>query len=450
MRNFSLHFNARNRVWIAKYRCFGGGAWKTKWLPKSIHQHQAIEAELWFMTWYLKLLETGASRPANEIRTVKTAKVLVPIWLRERDQRKTGSSQNYHRLLTNAANCWILDNPKHPHLSIESLDLERDFSVELIRQWLRSIPLSPGTVLGIVGVLRNFFRDLIAEGTLDAAMVNPLDTKPVVRELKELRALRDRKRSRDGRRIVTAQTAEEASTLCTAKHAKVPPGRQVRYAFALATAARDNEIQALTWNDLDLDAAVPCVKITKQLLKPGIKPPLWFESERAAGRSRKEILSSPHAVLCEPKYGRGRTVPLHPTIVTRLRRWRDLGWKLHVGSKPRSDDPLFPRDRKSPVPGIFAHSQSAPLLRQDLRHLGLPTDVHGRPLVFHSLRHTTASLLKAAGVPLDDVGELLGHANGSVTRQHYVDSQLSTLYGHVCKLPLHFDAASAELAERSA
>jgi integrase len=235
---------------------------------------------------------------------------------------------------------------------------------------------------------------LIAEGALNGSMINPVEAKPIVREIKELRALREKARSRDGRRVVTSMQADEAAILCGGMHPKVPAARQVRYAVAIGTGLRDNELQALTWADLHLDDVVPFIAVTKQLLKPGIKPPLRFETEREQGRARNEIMSSPRAVHADPKYGRTRRVPLHPGVVVTLRWWHQTGWKQSVGANPAHDDPIFPRDKKSPIPGIFAHSQSAPLLRQDLMYLGLSTEVHGKPLVFHSLRHTNGLALE--------------------------------------------------------
>jgi len=38
---------------------------------------------------------------------------------------------------------------------------------------------------------------------------------------------------------------------------------------------------------------------------------------------------------------------------------------------------------------------------------------------FHDLRHTAASLMQAAGVPLRVVSELLGHADTDITQQVY-------------------------------
>ena len=65
-----------------------------------------------------------------------------------------------------------------------------------------------------------------------------------------------------------------------------------------------------------------------------------------------------------------------------------------------------------------AHSPNQALARA-LARAGL-VDAAGMPLVSpHGLRHTTASLMLAAGVPLIVVSRQLGHANPNITAQVY-------------------------------
>jgi integrase len=54
------------------------------------------------------------------------------------------------------------------------------------------------------------------------------------------------------------------------------------------------------------------------------------------------------------------------------------------------------------------------------------------PMSFHSLRHSCASLLLAAGVPLRDVSELLGHSDVRLTLTNYahvLDENRATMTG---------------------
>lgn len=58
-----------------------------------------------------------------------------------------------------------------------------------------------------------------------------------------------------------------------------------------------------------------------------------------------------------------------------------------------------------------------------IRHTGLPGSIH-----FHSLRHSFASLLASAGVPLFDIQKLLIHSNIQTTQiySHLAPEHLRT------------------------
>ena len=47
-------------------------------------------------------------------------------------------------------------------------------------------------------------------------------------------------------------------------------------------------------------------------------------------------------------------------------------------------------------------------------------DILGRKITPHALRHTTASLLIADGVPLEVVSRMLGHDGSKITKQIYI------------------------------
>jgi integrase len=78
--------------------------------------------------------------------------------------------------------------------------------------------------------------------------------------------------------------------------------------------------------------------------------------------------------------------------------------------------------------GTMAADSPTQIVERAQRRCGL-VDAAGRPLVtLHGLRHTAASIMLAAGVPLIVVSRQLGHANPNVTAQVYshllADSQL--------------------------
>ena len=57
-----------------------------------------------------------------------------------------------------------------------------------------------------------------------------------------------------------------------------------------------------------------------------------------------------------------------------------------------------------------------------------------RRVTVHALRHTTASLLKALGVPPKDAQVILGHAHASTTEQIYTHGGQAALREAIAKL----------------
>jgi integrase len=152
--------------------------------------------------------------------------------------------------------------------------------------------------------------------------------------------------------------------------------------LAVATGARRGELLALRWSDLDLDAGT--VRIGRSLRRgqAGLryKPP-----KTAAGT---------------------RTVGLGPQAVAALRRLRveQAERRLAYGAAYRTDEDL-----------VVCKADGAPLnpehvsgeFRRLAARAGLPPEVH-----LHTLRHSAASFLAAAGVPASDIAAQLGHADG--------------------------------------
>jgi integrase len=74
---------------------------------------------------------------------------------------------------------------------------------------------------------------------------------------------------------------------------------------------------------------------------------------------------------------------------------------------------------------VFCTPDGAPISpRNAIRRFEVVRDRAGLPasLTFHALRHTCASMLLSAGVPLPEVAQILGHASPQVT---------ATIYAHL-------------------
>jgi integrase len=160
------------------------------------------------------------------------------------------------------------------------------------------------------------------------------------------------------------------------------------FTVALSLGLRMGEILGLRWQDVDLDRATLTVN---QAIY------------RIAGKG---------LVAAEPKTDRSRRALFLPDVVLRglkTHRKRQLEERLAAGSYWHDRALVFTSSRGTPL-------EPRNLFRAFKKLLGkaeLP-DVR-----FHDLRHSTASLLLAQGVPMRAVMELLGHSSISTTADIY-------------------------------
>ena len=163
------------------------------------------------------------------------------------------------------------------------------------------------------------------------------------------------------------------------------------YTLALTLGLRRGEIIGLKWTDVERKDGAATLTIRRQLVRD--KTGLHFSDLKTKGSLRTLHLSPPICDLLEHHRQRQEAEAL-----ARGRVWRnteDLIFTSTIGT------PLDPEDfgkRLSPI------STGA-----GLGHWSV-----------HGLRHTCASLLFAADVPLDAVSDQLGHASVRVTKDVYV------------------------------
>ena len=100
------------------------------------------------------------------------------------------------------------------------------------------------------------------------------------------------------------------------------------------------------------------------------------------------------------KNGRSREVPLNDEAMAVLTRWHALGKKPEAGL-------VFVSPRTGEQFGHIRTAWSSLMREAELENFR-----------FHDLRHDFASKLVSKGVPLFDVGELLGHRDATTTRRY--------------------------------
>jgi integrase len=167
------------------------------------------------------------------------------------------------------------------------------------------------------------------------------------------------------------------------------------WALMAATGARRGEALALRWADVDLDKARISVRRSATLIK-----------RKGQGES---IVEGP------TKSGNARNVDVDPATVALLRRHRAhrAGLDLRLATP---DALVFGRPTGQHLHPERFSRRFANAVRQARDELGADL----LPVIrLHDLRHTHASLLLAAGVPVKELADRLGHTKPTITLSVY-------------------------------
>src|SRR5262249_41294168 len=150
---------------------------------------------------------------------------------------------------------------------------------------------------------------------------------------------------------------------------------------------RRGEVMGLRWKDVQLDAGR--LSVSQQLARQGEK-----------------------VVFGQPKTRAGRrSIALDAVTVTALQAQRkaQVAERLMFGPGYQDLDLVFARADGSPY--------DPDVISQTFERLARQAGV--RPIRFHDLRHTHATLALRAGVSVKVVSERLGHTKASVTQDIY-------------------------------
>jgi integrase len=153
---------------------------------------------------------------------------------------------------------------------------------------------------------------------------------------------------------------------------------------------REAEALGLRWSDVNLETGVLRVQYTLHYDPKAPEAKRWQHHPPKTAKSR-------------------RTINL-PAETVRALRAHELIQADEIGDAPQPIDNLvFTTDEGRPIHG----SNILPPLYRALRKAGLPK------VTFHDLRHSAATVLYAAGVPLPVISDILGHSTIRVTNDLY-------------------------------
>lgn len=247
--------------------------------------------------------------------------------------------------------------------------------------------LAPRTVKIIHNMLHKALADAARKGTVVRNVADLADPpKPSASAPKEMR-------------IWTPEQLRRF--LAEMEHHRLHPA----FYLSANTGMRRGEVLGLHWGDVDL--------------------------ERARLSVRHQIVNVDYEVIVDDvKTTTGRrTIDLDQRTVAALRAWRkvQLEERMACGLRPVDDGIVFARADGTPThPDLFSQIFERHVAKSTLPRIRL-----------HDLRHTHASILLKAGVPVKVVSERLGHSSPAFTM---------TVYQHV--LPgMQSDAAAKFSAE---
>lgn len=244
----------------------------------------------------------------------------------------------------------------------------------------RETGLSASTVRLVAATLRKACADAVDKGYLPA---NPADRRAKLPKVDQ---------DRDGAGELQVWTsAELAALLDHVRDDRLYP----MWRLAAWTGMRRGELLGLTWRDLDLEAGVLRVQRARVIVTSG------------------DVRES------KPKTAKGRrNVDLDLVTLATLKAWQ---------KRQEREREAWPGEW--PTHGLlFTLEDGTPLYPAHVsRWFNRHVQAAGVPRIrLHDLRHTHASLLLAAGVPVKVVSERLGHATPGFTLntyQHLVPGQ---------------------------
>jgi integrase len=203
------------------------------------------------------------------------------------------------------------------------------------------------------------------------------------------------------RRFLTASAEDDQSAALMAEskgHPRVP--QTPLWILCLETGGRWNELRLLTWADVDLGASI-----------------LTLRAENTKGR-------------------KARAIPLTPRAQEALRMVR-LQHQRVLGRLPTAHDRVLLSPEGVPWPKPTTNPMR--ILDRVLDRAGIAKwDPRGEKLDIHALRHTFATRMARAGVPLSQAQAALGHSDPKLTAQVYTHLQAEDLRGSLAamaKLP---------------
>jgi integrase len=354
-----------SKTYAARYRAIRqlpSGSWQARWYDSKRVRHSRTFA---------------TERKAKDFLDTVSADRQRGTYLNPRDGRRSLGeladrwiASKTLRPKTEAAYRTIIEHRIKPKFgSIALVDIDA-LDIQTWAKELHDSGLSAGTVRNTIRVLRQ---------VLDAAVKNRYLIANPARSI----AGTDLPSYKPARR--TPLTADQVKRLVSAFETDYP-AFALLVRFAVDTGMRAGEVNALRWDAVDLPERKVYVR-----------------------QSVSRVGATNHLNL--PKNGEQRVVDIGASLARELRDYAD-GLPVHprfvLGAY------VWPSASAADEPMAWSRDFYLPLWKATVACAELPADLR-----FHDLRHTCASLLIAANVPVKVIQERLGHSSYKITMDTY-------------------------------
>jgi len=344
--------------------------------------HWEEARQRWFATVYSGYSPDGKRRKVKiSARTKTEAKAKLQQLLRDRDDGHVLGGQTY--TVRDAVESWLAHGltgrqgstvvnrtilaRTHVIPALGARKLAK-LSAEEVDEWLatKAKTLSTDTLHRLLSILRQSIRRAQARDLVK----------------RNVALLCDVPRGTAGRPSKSLTLAQAADLLAAAKN---HPTMYAYVVVSLLTGARTEELRALTWSHADLDGAPPSVQ-------------LW-RSVREGGDTKTQLSR--------------RTLELPNECVVALRehrRWQTRSRMRNAARWPENDL-VFTTQLGTPL--------DAANVRRAFRQVADQAGLIPEEWTPRELRHSFVSLLSSAGIPIEDIAHLVGHANTRTTEKVY-------------------------------
>jgi len=265
-----------------------------------------------------------------------------------------------------------------PLQKVRKTDLEHFYNVGLAK-------LSASSITVAHAMLSKALRDAVEDGLI-AFSPAPL--------------ARNRRKVEKSASTENAQqhcwSADEARTFLRVAKETASPQMSAFVSVALDSGMRRSELCGLLWEDIDLDSGA--VMVRRQLDKAGTEP--------AFGPLKTK---------------RQRKVSLGAETALRLRAHKREQAKLKMANRVTYADfgLVFAREPEHLQTPNAKLGEPVKRVLDDAAFKRLVKAAGVRPIRFHGLRHTCATLLLQAGIPVHEVAHRLGHVDATMTLSTY-------------------------------